>query len=55
MSLDGSHHKAARNRENAFDLGHACPLPSRRLGQWLREALARYDPAQPWNDRLADA
>jgi hypothetical protein len=48
------HYKAASDREkDRHDLNAAWPLLSEEKKQWLRDALKRYDPAHPWNERLA--
>ena len=48
--------KAAQNREmDRFELATAWPLLTSEKRQWLRDAVRRYDPEHPWNERLADA
>ena len=50
------HYKAAQSREkDCFDLENAWPLLTDEKKQWLRDAVKRFDPAHPWNDRLAGA
>jgi len=46
--------KAAQKRpKDEHDLGLAWPLLSRGRQTWLRDAVRRWDPEHPWNERLA--
>ena len=47
--------KAAQQRpKDEHDLGLAWPLLSQERKAWLRDAVDRWDPEHPWNERLAD-
>jgi hypothetical protein len=48
------HHKATQRRaKDEIDLANAWPLMTPRQRSWLREAVAKLDPAHPWSARLA--